>query len=153
MCVFTVKPFDLLILQLQGSERGTWRRSNRQIRVMEREIEAEWIRCGVREIRTLPQGGRLNSSPCMVKQKKRRKKKTPPKATGSQCELSKYESRRRWHSGPDYSMYEYCCEPEAIDTWEWHEDPAVTGWHEILLLGDQFCTLKFMLFSFNKKLN
>lgn len=72
VCVFTVKPFDLLILQLQGAERGPWRTSNRQMRVMGREIEAQWIRCRVREIRTLPQERQLNSSsPCMVKKKKK----------------------------------------------------------------------------------
>lgn len=37
-------------------------------RVTEREIETQWIRCGVREIRTLPQEQQPNSSsPCMVK--------------------------------------------------------------------------------------
>lgn len=124
VCVFTVKPFDLFILQLQGAKRGPWRTSNRQIRVMGREIEAQWIRCRVREIRTLPQERQLNSSsPCMVK-----KKKTPPKATGSQWELSKYESQSHWNSGPDYSMYEYCCEQynQAMLAWgNWYHESGM----------------------------
>lgn len=54
-----------------GSIEGSWKRSSRlraEVWETENEIETEWIRRGVREIRTLPQEAGLNSSsPCMVK--------------------------------------------------------------------------------------
>lgn len=63
-----------------------------------REIETQWIGCRVREIRTLPQEAKLNSSsPCMVK--------SPPKATGSPWEHSqspaKYKSPSHGNDGTD----------------------------------------------------
>lgn len=69
MCVCAAEPSDPFILQQRGAEMRHWRRSSRQKQwPWEREIETVWIRCGVREIRTLPQESQLNSStPCMVK--------------------------------------------------------------------------------------
>lgn len=89
-----------------GSIEGSWKRSSRlraEVWETENEIETEWIRRGVREIRTLPQEAGLNSSsPCMVK--------TPPKATGSSWEYSqspaKYKSHSHGNSGTDQSVYE-----------------------------------------------
>lgn len=57
-----------------------------------------------------------------------KKKKPPPKATGSPWELSKYESRSHWNRGPDYSMYECCCEQykqAMLASGNWHHESGM----------------------------
>lgn len=126
---------NISALSCTGSIEGSWKRSSRlraEVWETENEIETEWIRRGVREIRTLPQEAGLNSSsPCMVK--------TPPKATGSSWEYSqspaKYKSHSHGNSGTDQSVYERKLVKVVWSAW-CHTN---TMQRQMLQLGLKFC--------------